>query len=106
MATTHSSLIACHIYLSLGLKTPCHCDQHINLFAENLNSLGWFYSLTFPNFCFEELAAVHETDSDGNDDDVDGDDGDGDGDDDDVKPPSGSVAQETEDEKTPSPAEV
>ena len=35
------------------------------------------------------------------DSDDDGDDGD-----DDDKPPSGSVAQETEDEKTPSPAEV
>ena len=40
VATTHSSLIACHIYLSLALRTPCHCDQHINPFAKNLNPLG------------------------------------------------------------------
>ena len=51
--------------------------------------------MAFCTLCFDELDVTLETN--------DNDDGNGDGDE---SPPSGSVAQATDGEKTPSPAEV
>ena len=72
------------------------------------NTPNFFQPMLWGAGCgtWDRYSDDNDDDDDDSEDDDDDDDDDDEDDDDDDKPPSGSVAQETEGEKTPSPAEV